>query len=479
MDPENDGMRRYSHVIVDEFQDLTETEVRLVLRLRVDGGKFIALGDPKQSIYAFRGNDKKGLAALDGLVEEPIRDLPMSECQRCPSAIIALANELTTLEGSPMTAAREDAGQVHRVTFGTVEQERDGMAKEIVRVRLAKPDAKHLVLVTRRQFGYDLKEAIAKIKGGITAETVFAEDILETWPVREAFMFLSILAEPDDPAAVRAWLAYRTVSDGKKFKAPSRNAPAYQSLSGALTSSLSVDSLLDLAKADPRFLTGSGRKVVLERMARLHDLWSKPDFHREPDDVIDAVLSPELWVTYNDGNSTLARADLSRLRDEAVAFLDRRRDQGPSASLRDLVKDLRTRIATRGPLGVAEPPDIQIVTLWGAKGLTADYVYVVGLCDQAVPGKHDPDDGQSASDHIHEQRRLLYVSVTRAKTSVVISRPLKIKPGAAANLGLAASKRHQSHYSMLDPCSFFDHLDPAVLPPETPATKWPGVDLAD
>ena len=45
--------RTYQHVIVDEFQDLTLGEQQLFLELKDEEGKFVALGDPRQSIYAF------------------------------------------------------------------------------------------------------------------------------------------------------------------------------------------------------------------------------------------------------------------------------------------------------------------------------------------------------------------------------------------------------------------------------------------
>lgn len=50
----------YDYVIVDEFQDLTAGEQELMFRLRRPGGQLVALGDPRQSIYMFRGNDRQG-----------------------------------------------------------------------------------------------------------------------------------------------------------------------------------------------------------------------------------------------------------------------------------------------------------------------------------------------------------------------------------------------------------------------------------
>src|SRR5262245_4481215 len=57
--------RGYDYVIVDEFQDLTSGEQDLMFRLRRLGEQLVALGDPRQSIYKFRGNDPQGLAKIE------------------------------------------------------------------------------------------------------------------------------------------------------------------------------------------------------------------------------------------------------------------------------------------------------------------------------------------------------------------------------------------------------------------------------
>ena len=57
----------YLHVIVDEFQDLTPGEQQLFFELKGPEGKLLALGDPRQSIYAFRGNDPEGLDKIKSL----------------------------------------------------------------------------------------------------------------------------------------------------------------------------------------------------------------------------------------------------------------------------------------------------------------------------------------------------------------------------------------------------------------------------
>src|SRR5262249_38750261 len=121
----------YKHVIVDEYQDLTHGEQMLFARLRQKGGSFVALGDPRQPIYAFRGNDREGLgkreALMDGLA---IRDVPMTECQRCPEDIVKAANQLMGLSpAKPMVPGSRVPADTHVVVWNTPRGEAIGMAK--------------------------------------------------------------------------------------------------------------------------------------------------------------------------------------------------------------------------------------------------------------------------------------------------------------------------------------------------------------
>lgn len=90
--------KTYQHVIVDEFQDLTPGEQKLFLKLRGEGGKFVALGDPRQSIYAFRGNAPEGLDKIIGELStssaSTVKKHSMTECRRCPERIVKAAKSV-------------------------------------------------------------------------------------------------------------------------------------------------------------------------------------------------------------------------------------------------------------------------------------------------------------------------------------------------------------------------------------------------
>ncbi len=472
----------FQHVLVDEFQDLTEGEARLVTQLRAEGGTFIALGDRKQSIYAFRGNQAEGLKSLDELMPA-VDDLTMTECQRCPRDIVQLANSVAAEYGQPLSPLGEATGQVHQVHHKSPEAEAKNMAATIADAFKRRPGDRHLVLVTRRKWGYDLREALAKLAPDLRTQTVFAEDVLETWPAREAFLFLGIVANPLDKLAMRAWIAYRDSPAGKELSAPDRHAAVY--LPFWKDGGLNRDLAMGIVAGTGSKLSGKGQKAVFARLTRLRGLLEGFDGTRsDVGPLASEILDPENWVDGKPDSTDVAVLDLERMNTEVQRYIQseeiKREQRGDSepVGLTDIVSHLRHRIATRDPLAADEDVDIPIVTLWGAKGLTADFVYVTGLVDEALPGPHDPEStGLTEGDHLGEQTRLLYVSLTRARNCLVLSRPQSIARGKARALRLSPStgKFQVGFRQNLQICRFLRDVPQSVLPNSEEWPDWGGI----
>ena len=113
-----------------------------------------------------------------------------------------------------------------------------------------------------------------------------------------------------------------------------------------------------------------------------------------------------------------ATQDLEQLRDAALAV----HEEIGEYDLAKILHRLRYRIAMRIPLTETAEARVRIMTLHGAKGLEADVVIVAGVADQIIPGIR-PKEPTEAEKMREEQRRLLYVSFTRAKRELVISWP--------------------------------------------------------
>lgn len=147
------------------------------------------------------------------------------------------------------------------------------------------------------------------------------------------------------------------------------------------------------------------------------------DLEQPLPDVVRATLEP-LGLTTEPPAGTKARerwealVALAELVDEEVA-------QRPQLDLRALVVELRQRADAR------HPPVVQGVTLaslHAAKGLEWDAVFLVGLADGTLPISHALSHGPD-SEPVEEERRLLYVGITRARMHLALSWALARTPG--------------------------------------------------
>lgn len=95
--------QQFDRVFVDETQDLNKAQIELTLRACRPGGRICAVGDPCQSIYAFRGADS---SAVDNVVERlRAKVLPLSVCYRCAKSIVREAKKMVPhIEWAPDAA---------------------------------------------------------------------------------------------------------------------------------------------------------------------------------------------------------------------------------------------------------------------------------------------------------------------------------------------------------------------------------------
>lgn len=460
---------QFEHLLVDEFQDLTPAEQDLFFKLRPTKGQLVALGDPRQSIYAFLGNDRLGLAKLNDHAKQAgvqVLDIPLTACQRCPQDIVVAANQLMNLvTAKPMEPVNQAHAKILVVKWSTPESEAKGMAKLIRDNIAAFPNSKHLVMVTRRQFGYWLRDELLGLDNNITVDLSFSESILETWPVREAFLFFCLLADPDAPTW-RAWLGYQTPDEVNSYNAPQRNAGAYLKFLTYCNDTISAEAVLQLCSQDRMKSSATAGVAVWDRANRYRELLAKqPWANFEVKQLIGAIFDSASWPIQKPNEQISVSNDFGQLCRTASEMLDEvavaAEEADGSKLLRQVARRLRYNIATRKPFATNEDAKLKVTTLWGAKGLTADHVYVVGLCKEAIPGLRRDSYPGTDQEYTDEQQRLFYVSITRSKGTLVLSRPEKIKRGDALNLNLHV--KGNWHWSTLEMCPYLRDIM-AVLP---------------
>ena len=190
------------------------------------------------------------------------------------------------------------------------------------------------------------------------------------------------------------------------------------------------------------------------------------------------LFDPQNWIggQYDEEKAEGAVLDLQLLREKTLALLkeeqERKPEDQPQKRLRKVAERLRHQIATNEPLSTGEPSNLQVATLWGAKGVTAEHVYILGACREALPGERRDEYPGTDADYLDEQQRLFYVSITRAKETLVISRALRIRRGPAKQLGLTVTPG-SGFWADLKMSPFL-HDIMRVLPVAVPGDSWSG-----
>ena len=339
---------RYRCFVVDEYQDVTPLQQRVLSAWLGERDDLTVVGDANQTIYSFTGATPRYL--LDFSREFPEATVVRLERDyRSTPQVVSLANRV-------IAAAR---GRVAGSKLHLIGQRPPGPAPRF------------------RDYPDEVAEAkgvATSIKGLIDAGT----------PASEIAVLYRINAQSEvyEEALTEAGIAFQ-VRGGEGFFSRQEIRQA----------------LLALQRAAER-----GAEGPLPEVAR-------------------AVFEP-IGLTAEPPAGTRARerwealAALAELVDEEVA-------QRPELGLPALVAELRVRADSR------HPPVVQGVTLaslHAAKGLEWDAVFVVGLVDGTLPISHALAHGPE-SEAVEEERRLLYVGITRARVHLELTWALSRSPG--------------------------------------------------
>jgi DNA helicase II / ATP-dependent DNA helicase PcrA len=428
--PGCEARRAYDHVIVDEYQDLNRAEQDLIQLLT--GGRGIALvGDADQSIYHFRHANPDAIMTYKARYPDT-HDEVLDECRRCPTRIVAIANHLIRHNYPEHSAPRlrprpgNVAGEIHIVQWGDVNEEAVGLAKYVrTLVTNGVRPGEILILTPRRLLGYEIRDQIRK--RGIAVHSFYHEEALEEDDAQQAFCLLSLLVDLEDRVALRWWLAHCS---------PSGRRNAYQVLrQHCQNSGMSPRDALEACATGKLDLPKTNALLARYRelMTRLNDLRRRP-----LPDLIDTLLP-----SGNDACSVLREAallDLEKLESAA-----------------ELLDCLTTAITQ--PTIPEKVDYVRVMSLHKAKGLTSEVTIISGCTQGLIPYVDRDQPPREATATLEEQRRLLYVAITRCTRTLVISSANQMSRKLAWRIG-ARVTRGRSAVARTIASQFFDELGP-------------------
>ena len=436
------------HVLVDEYQDVNGLQATLVERLASVHGNLTCVGDDAQAIYGFRGSDVRHILGFAGRYAGA-RVLKLERNYRSTQPILDLANHVLAGVGydKRLVAARDSEGAERPALVRAPDDgdEARFVAQVVLDAREAGlPLGRIGVLFRSGPCSFALEAELQRRgipfvkRGGLKlAEAAHVRDVVAHLRAAEnpadavAWTRALGLVEGVGPVAVRALLPWIAdgVATGRVDPAslPPVRSPA--ATAGVLALARTVAAL----RADE--LAGATVEAQTERLFAYY----RP--------VLDRVYPDDADARADDLDAFAALAAGAASRQE---FLER------------LALDPLDFAALPADGAFADEAPLVLSTVHSAKGLEFDTVFLIHTLDGILPSHY----AVRTAEETDEERRLLYVALTRAETSLYVSYPLvHYRRGSGALLTEPSRFLAGVPEALLEPWSLVEEPEPIALHP--------------
>jgi ATP-dependent DNA helicase Rep len=400
---------RLRHLLVDEYQDTNATQYALLRLLAGRAGQLTVVGDDDQSIYGWRGAQPDNLRLLRDDFPD-LRVIKLEQNYRCSTRILAAANAL--IANNPHLFekrlwSRIDGGDDPRVIpcdDGDAEVERI-VGDLHTRLQRGAGPGQFAILYRSHHLARPFEQALraADIRYRVTG----GQSFFERTEIRDLMAWLRLLVNPDDnPALLRV------------INVPRREVGA-GTLNHLADHARRLHGSLFDAAVDGDCLAGLGprQRAGVEAFTRLQISASDDAVRRDPvsavRELVDA-LGYRAWLVEQADSPARAEQRLRAVEDWLDWLARQHAALGEDTGLETLCAQLN--LLSQLDDDSDDRDAVQLMTLHAAKGLEFDHVYLVAVEEGILPHQNSLDEGGD-----DEERRLMYVGITRARRSLTCS----------------------------------------------------------
>ena len=400
---------RIGYLLVDECQDTNDAQYRLLKALAGPAGNFTCVGDDDQSIYAWRGANPENLSQL-GRDYPALKVVMLEQNYRCTNRVLRAANAL--IANNPhehlktLWSEQPDGERIRVWECRDAVHEAERVAAEIDFLHNSRdiPWSDFCVLFRSNHQSRALEKALQMIRVPyhLSGGTAF----LERAEVKDALSWLRLVANPEDDAAfLRAVQAPR-----REVGATTLARLSELARHANMPMARAIESISLLKQLPARAANALGGFADIVRGLRA-DAARLP-----PADLVRALsersglLAALRAQCSNEAQFTMRRGNL----DELAEWFEGARGASPGELAAQLA--LLTH-ADRDEAG----NQVRLMSLHAAKGLEFRCVFVVGVNEGTLPHEASIDEGS-----LDEERRLMYVGITRAKERLWLSYPREV-----------------------------------------------------
>lgn len=438
---------RIRYLLIDEYQDTNACQYQLVKLLAGVEGRFTAVGDDDQSIYAWRGAQPENLSLL-------AKDFPMlkviklEQNYRSTNQILEAANSLIAQNPHEfekrLWSAVGEGIKPQVVRCKSAENEAEKVISEILKTRF-KDRANYNDFAILYRSNHQSRVFESKLRENhIPYEISGGTSFFNRAEIKDILAYLKLIVNPDDDAAFlrivntpRRGIGTSTLEKLGEYANSREGGMVRASLEIGIESRLSGSSLL--------------------RLRRFTDWISEMSLTVDDEAPVSVArqlikeIAYEDWLKEISTDPKFAERRIENL-EELLEWIQRLAKKNESSlSLTEVLnKMMLMDILERNDNGDKQDA-VQLMTLHAAKGLEFPHVILAGMEEELLPHKNCQED-----DAIEEERRLAYVGITRAKKSLIFT--------------FAAQRKQYGEQVSCDPSRFLSEIPESQIDWERPET---------
>ncbi len=441
-----DVLRHYQeyfrYILVDEYQDTNFSQHLIVSQICKENHNLCVVGDDAQSIYSFRGANIRNILNLKNAYPE-LRIFKLEQNYRSTQNIINAANSLiekNTEQIRKQVFSRNDVGSRIEVVQSYSDYEESALvSNRISQLRMAQHDSfeEYAILYRTNAQSRILEESLRKrnipyrIYGGLS--------FYQRKEIKDAIAYFRLSINPDDDEALKRVINYPARGIGETTLNKIGRC--------AIDNGISMWSIIsDLTNYELGINSGTAKKLTAFRDM----IQSFIDMNEEVNDaetvakkIIQDTKILSILITDRTPESISKQENLSELLNGVKEFVSGRREEGrEDITINDFLTDVS--LATDQDTQDTSEERVTLMTVHAAKGLEFSNVFIVGVEEDLFPSSMC-----STFSEIEEERRLLYVAITRAKTNCTIS--------------YASSRFRNGQTVSCSPSRFIRDIDPQYL----------------
>jgi DNA helicase-2/ATP-dependent DNA helicase PcrA len=414
---------RFRYVLVDEYQDTNHAQLEMVRLLSSEHRNVMVVGDDDQSIYAWRGADRTNILDFEKHFDGA-KVVKLEQNYRSTPDVLSVANSVLAKTEAKrhkkvLRATRGGGQIVSMVVTQDAEIEASFIADEIKRLGGEGQKLKEIAILYRSNLQSEPIESALKERG-IPVTMIGGTQLYERKEVKDLLSYLRVVLNPRDEIALRRIINYpaRQIGEAALDKLENAANTRKESLYQSLCRGESIEGLAPPSVAGARALAS-----VIETSRRSLE-------QGEPAAQIARHIcqTVALRADIADGSASNQHAERRWGNVEALFRMLERHDARATGPRREALGEL-IRFLTLDTDGDDEPKEraVTMTTMHGAKGLEYQVVFIAGLEEGFMPharsleGRATDVGGKLAND-VEEERRLLYVSITRAKDRLYLCR---------------------------------------------------------